>query len=201
MILIIVIITSVVSVYAFYNRNLIDQLSLKPNLVYHRFQVHRILTHSLIHADWVHLIVNMYVLYVFGEVCLNYFALYFGGKANLYFLQLYLFSLIASSLFSIFKHKNDPYYSAIGASGAVMAVVFTSIFFDPWNKLWFFGVVPVPGIVFGILYLIYSVYMGKKNSDNIGHDAHFTGAIFGFIYPLLIDFHLLSQFLDKLLSR
>ena len=201
MILIIVIITSVVSVYAFYNRNLIDQLSLKPNLVYHRFQVHRILTHSLIHADWVHLIVNMYVLYVFGEVCLNYFALYFGGKANLYFLQLYFFSLIASSLFSIFKHKNDPYYSAIGASGAVMAVVFTSIFFDPWNKLWFFGVVPVPGIVFGILYLIYSVYMGKKNSDNIGHDAHFTGAIFGFIYPLLIDFHLLSQFLDKLLSR
>jgi membrane associated rhomboid family serine protease len=201
MILIIVIITSVVSIYAFYNKELVDQLSLKPNLVYHRFQVHRILTHSLIHADWVHLIVNMYVLYVFGEVCLNNFALYFGGKANLYFFQLYFFSLIASSLFSIFKHKNNPYYSAIGASGAVMAVVFTSIFFDPWNKLWFFGIVPVPGIVFGILYLIYSIYMGKKNSDNIGHDAHFTGAIFGFLYPLLIDFHLLSQFLDKLLSR
>jgi membrane associated rhomboid family serine protease len=82
-----------------------------------------------------------------------------------------------------------------------MAVVFTTIFFDPWNKLWFFGIVPVPGIVFGIIYLAYSVYMGKKNSDNIGHDAHFTGAIFGFIYPILIDFQLFSTFLDKLLSR
>jgi membrane associated rhomboid family serine protease len=201
MILIIVLITSLVSVYAFYNPSLIDQLSLKTNLVYHKFQVHRILTHSLIHADWMHLIVNMYVLYIFGQICLNYFALYFGVKANLYFLQLYFFSLIVSSLYSIFKHKNNPYYSAVGASGAVMAVVFTTIFFDPWNKLWFFGIVPIPGIVFGIAYLAYSVYMGKKNSDNIGHDAHFTGAIFGFIYPIVIDFQLFSNFLDKLLSR
>jgi membrane associated rhomboid family serine protease len=201
MILIIVIITSVISVYGFSNRNIIDHLSLKPNLVYHRFHIHRILTHSLVHADWVHLIVNMYVLYIFGQVCLNYFALYFGGKANFYFLQLYIFSLIVSSLYSIFKYKNNPYYSAVGASGAVMAVVFTTIFFDPWNKLWFFGIVPVPGIVFGILYLAYSVYMGKRNSDNIGHDAHFTGAIFGFIFPILINYQLISQFLDKLLMR
>jgi membrane associated rhomboid family serine protease len=201
MILFIVLITSLVSVYAFYNQGLIDQLSLKPNLVYHKFHVHRILTHSLVHADWTHLIVNMYVLYMFGQVCVNYFALYFGAKANLYFLQLYIFSLGASSIYSIFKHKNNPYYSAVGASGAVMAVVFTTIFFDPWNKLWFFGIIPIPGIIFGILYLAYSVYMGKKNTDNIGHDAHFTGAIFGFIYPMLIDFQLLSNFLDKLLLR
>ena len=82
-----------------------------------------------------------------------------------------------------------------------MAVVFTSIFFDPWNKLWFFGIIPVPGIIFGILYLGYSIYMAKKNADNIGHDAHFTGAIFGFIYPLLINPHLIEQFIDKLLMR
>jgi membrane associated rhomboid family serine protease len=201
MILIIVIITSLISVYAFYNRNLIDRLSLKPNLVYHRFHVHRILTHSLVHADWMHLIVNMFVLYIFGKVCLDYFALYFGDKANLYFLQLYFFSLIVSSLYSIFKHRNNPYYTAIGASGAVMAVVFTTIFFDPWNKLWFFGIIPIPGILFGILYLVYSIYMGKKNTDNIGHDAHFTGAIFGFIYPIIINFQLVSHFLDKLLMR
>ena len=201
MILFIVILTSGISIYAFYNQNLIDQLSLKPYLVYHRFHVHRILTHSLVHADWTHLIINMYVLYIFGQVCLNYFALYFGDKANLYFLELYFFSLVVSSLFSIFKHKNNPYYSAVGASGAVMAVVFTTIFFDPWNKLWFFGLIPIPGILFGILYLAYSIYMGKKNADNIGHDAHFTGAIFGFIFPILINFQLVSIFLDKLLSR
>jgi len=201
MVIIIVIITAVVSVYAFYNQQITDQLSLKPNLVYHRFHIHRIITHSLIHADWTHLIVNMYVLYVFGEVSLNYFSLYFGGKANFYFFNLYIFSLVASSLFSVFKHKNNPNYSAVGASGAVMAVVFTTIFFDPWNKLWFFGILPIPGILFGILYLAYSVYMGEKNTDNIGHDAHFTGAIFGFIFPILIDFELIWRFIDKLLPK
>ena len=201
MVLIIVVLTSIVSVLAFYNKELAEKLCLKPNLVYHRFHVHRILTHSLIHADWVHLIVNMYVLYIFGEVCINYFALYFGERTNFYFFQLYIFSLIVSSLYSVFKHRNNPYYSAVGASGGVMAVVFTSIFFDPWNKLWFFGIIPVPGIIFGILYLGYSIYMAKKNADNIGHDAHFTGAIFGFIYPLLINPHLIEQFIDKLLMR
>lgn len=201
MILFIVLITSAISIYAFYNHALIDQFSLKPNLVYYRFHVHRVLTHSLVHADWTHLIINMIVLYMFGQVCMNYFALYFGDKDNFYFLLLYLLSLIVSSLYSICKHKKNPHYSAVGASGAVMAVVFTTIFFDPWNKLLFFGVIPVPGIVFGVLYLAYSIYMGKKNSDNIGHDAHLTGAIFGFIYPIIINYQLYSHFLDKLLSR
>jgi membrane associated rhomboid family serine protease len=200
MILIILLLTSFVSIYAFSNQKIVDLLSLKTTLVYHRFQVHRIFTHSLVHADWMHLIINMYVLYIFGEVCMNYFALYFGGKANFILLQLYFFSLIFSSLYSIFKHKNNPYYTAVGASGAVMAVVFTTIFFDPWNKLWFFGIVPLPRILFGILYLAYSIYMSRKNTDNIGHDAHFTGAIFGFIFPVLIDYRLYEHFLDKLLS-
>jgi membrane associated rhomboid family serine protease len=201
MTLIIVVITSLVSIVAFSNHKLFDELNLKPVLVYHRFHIHRIFTHALIHADWIHLIVNMYVLYIFGEVCLNNFTLYFGSKANLYYLELYLLSLVFSSIYSIFKHKNNPYYSAVGASGAVMAVVFTSIFFDPWNKLWFFGVVPVPGIIFGLLYLGYSVYMGKKNSDNIGHDAHFYGALFGFIFPIIVNYQLFGLFIDKLLGR
>lgn len=198
---IILIITIGVSVYALYNRQIINFLSLKPNLVYHRFQLHRVVSHGLIHADWAHLIVNMYVLYVFGRVCEAHFIYNFGGKADLYFLQLYIFSLIISSLYSIFKHKNNVYYSALGASGAVMAVVFTSIFFDPWNMLYLFGIVPIPGIVFGVLYLGYSYFMGKKNIDNVGHDAHFTGAVFGLLYPIIIDASLFNQFIEKLISR
>ncbi|MDA3930084.1 MAG: rhomboid family intramembrane serine protease [Prolixibacteraceae bacterium] len=151
--LIIVIITIAVSVFAFYNRQLIDKLSLKPNLVVHNFQIHRLFSHALVHADWSHLLINMYVLYVFGGVCEKYFGVVFGIKANLYFVQLYLLSTVLSSAYSIIKHKNNVYYSAIGASGAVMAVVFTTIFFDPWNKLWFFGVIPIPVILFGILNL------------------------------------------------
>ena len=201
MILIIVAITSLISVYAFSNADLVGRLSLKPTLVFHKHQYYRILNHSLVHADWTHLIVNMYVLYIFGDVCNQYFEYYFGASHTILFLALYFASLVFSSLFSLFKHRNNQAYSAIGASGAVMAVVFTTIFFDPWNKLWFFGIVPIPGILFGILYLIYSLYMGRKNIDNIGHDAHFTGAIFGFIFPLIVDFRLLTIFLEKLLNK
>lgn len=201
MVLIIVVITSLISIYAFSNAGITERLSLKPTLVYHKHQYYRILSHSLIHADWTHLIVNMYVLFIFGDVCNQYFKYYFGAKHTVLFLALYIASLIFSSLFSIFKHRNNQGYSAIGASGAVMAIVFTSIFFDPWNKLWFFGIIPIPGILFGIIYLIYSLYMGKKNIDNIGHDAHFTGAVFGFLFPLIVDFRLLNMFIEKLLMR
>lgn len=201
MALIIVLITIGVSVYAFYNRHIIDHLSMKSYMVYHRFHLHRLITHSLVHADWAHLLVNMYVLYVFGSVCEDYFGMVFGMKANFYFLQLYILSLIFSSIWSVFKYKDNIYYSAIGASGAVMAVVFTSIFFDPWNKLYFFGVIPIPGIVFGALYLAYSWYMSKQNKDNIGHDAHFLGAVFGLVYPAVIDPSLLQHFISKLFGN
>jgi membrane associated rhomboid family serine protease len=201
MTLILVLITLGVSVYAFNDRRVADMLSMKPYLVYHRYHVHRLLTHALVHADWPHLLVNMYVLYIFGTVCEGYFGVVFGSKGGFMFLQLYLFSLIVSSAWSVFKHKNNVYYTAVGASGAVMAVVFTSIFFDPWNKLWFFGVIPIPGIVFGILYLGYSLYMGKRNTDNIGHDAHFTGAIFGLVYPVVVEPSLLQHFIQKLLGN
>ncbi len=196
---ILLIITLAVSALAFSNRALFEKLSLKPNLVYHKMEVYRILSHSLVHADWTHLLVNLFVLYSFGGFCEQYFGYYFGTSSKLIFLMLYLLSLIASSLYSIFKYKNNAYYSAVGASGAVMAVVFTSIFFDPWNKLYFFGVIPIPGILFGALYLWYSYYMGRRNADNIGHDAHFTGALFGFIFPALIRPSLISEFIGKLL--
>ncbi len=199
--LIIVLITIGISVYAFYNPGLTNKLNFKPNLVFHNFQVHRLITHALVHADWMHLLVNMYVLYVFGGVVEQYFAIFFGMNAELHFIQLYIGSLIFSSGYSLFKHKNNYYYSAVGASGAVMAVVFTSIFFDPWNMLYFFGIIPIPGIVFGGLYLAYSFYMNKKGTDNIGHDAHLLGAIFGFLYPILVEPPLLKHFIETLLNR
>jgi membrane associated rhomboid family serine protease len=198
--LIIVLVTIGVSVYAFYNRQWFESFSLKPYLVFHKHQWHRVFSHVLVHADWAHLLVNMYVLFIFGSVCESYFAYHFSGKSNLHIVMLYALSIIFSSVYTIAKFRNNRYYSAVGASGAVMAVVFTSIFFDPWNKLWFFGIIPVPGIVFGSIYLGYSYYMSKKNVDNIGHDAHFAGAIFGLLYPLLIDFSLLTVFFEKLIG-
>lgn len=196
--LIIVLITIGVSVFVFYNRIWFDKLSLRPYLMRQKGQWYRLFSHVLVHADWAHLLVNMYVLFIFGKVCEVYFAHFFPLQPHLYFLLLYLSSIVVSSIYTIIKHGKNKYYSAVGASGAVMSIVFTSIFFDPWNKLWFLGLIPVPGIVFGVLYLAYSYYMGKKNIDNIGHDAHFAGAIYGLIFPVIIDFSLLNNFIQKL---
>ncbi len=196
--LIIVLITIGVSVYAFYNQHIVHRLSLQPYRITEQKEYYRILTHGLIHADWAHLLINMYVLYMFGKLSETYFAYFFEISSSVLFVLFYIAALVVTGVLSVIKHKKMPGYSAIGASGAVMAVVFATIFFDPWNKLWFFGVIPIPGIVFGALYLGYSYYMGKKNTDNIGHDAHFSGAIFGLIFPVILKFSLINHFFQQL---
>ena len=196
--LIIVLITIGVSVYAFYNQHVVHRLSLQPHRITKQKEYYRLLTHGLVHADWAHLLINMYVLYMFGKVSETYFAYFFEMSSSVLFVFFYIAALVVTGVLSVIKHKKMPGYTAIGASGAVMAVVFASIFFDPWNKLWFFGVIPIPGIVFGALYLGYSYYMGKKNTDNIGHDAHISGALFGLIFPVIIKGSLLNHFFEQL---
>ena len=98
------------------------------------------------------------------------------------------------------KNRNNPYYNAVGASGAVSAVVFTSIILKPWSQIYFFGILPIPGIIFAIAYLIYSWQMGKRSKDNIAHDTHFFGALFGMVFPIILDPGLLSDFIEQLLS-
>jgi membrane associated rhomboid family serine protease len=111
---------------------------------------------------------------------------------------LYFGGLIISNAYALFKHRNNYYYNAVGASGAVSAVLFAAIFFEPWQNIYFFAVLPIPGIVFAALYLIYSYYMSRKQQDQIAHDAHFLGALFGFIFPVLLNGRLFERFIDKL---
>jgi membrane associated rhomboid family serine protease len=106
--------------------------------------------------------------------------------------------MLASNIWSLIKHQNDYYYNAVGASGAVSAVLFTFIFLDPWEMLYLFAIIPIPGIVFGVGYLIYSYQMGKRKSDNVAHDAHFLGAVFGFIFPIILKPDLFSRFIELL---
>jgi len=168
--------------------------------IYHRKQYYRVLTHAFIHANWEHLIVNMIVLFSFGAVVEQYFTYHFRGAATYYYLTLFFGSVIFSTLWSLYKQKDNPYYNAVGASGAVSAILFTAIFFDPWNNIYFFGILPIPGIIFGGLYLYYSYYMSTKKTDNIGHDAHFLGAVFGFFFPVFIRPSLLAGFIEMLLG-
>lgn len=155
----------------------------------YKFQVTRILngekirmfTSGLLHADWLHLILNMYVLYLFGGIVIR-------DLGVLPFLVVYIGSLFSGSLYSLSYHKNEPYYSAIGASGAVSGIVYASILLYPEMELYLFFVpIPIKGYIFGVLYLLYSIYGMKRRLGNIGHSAHLGGAIGGFALTLVFN--------------
>lgn len=188
MILVIIAITVVISIIALYNADLFYRMKFNPFLVLHSKQWYRFFTHAFVHAGWMHLLFNMWVLYLFGEIVIDGYYSLFGIKGYYFFVLLYVGAIMISSLPSFGKHKNDPYYSAVGASGAVSAVLFASILFYPTGKIMIFPIpIGIPAFIFGILYLIYSAYMGKRGGDNIGHDAHFWGALFGVLFTIAIE--------------
>lgn len=154
----------------------------------YKFQVTRILngdkirmiSSGFLHADWLHLILNMYVLYIFGEIVI--FEL-----GDLPFIIIYFGSLLGGSLYSLQYHKKEPYYSAIGASGAVSGIVFSCILLHPeMNLNLMFIPIDIPGYIFGVLYLLYTIYGMKKQLGNIGHSAHLGGAIGGYVLTIVL---------------
>jgi membrane associated rhomboid family serine protease len=153
----------------------------------------------------MHLFVNMFVLYSFGSAVENYFSqleaanMMKYGKA--WYTFMYLAAIVFSSVTTLKKYRDDAFYNAVGASGAVSAVLFCNIFFNPWSKLGLYFVIPVPAIIFGVGYLVYSQYMSRRNADNVNHDAHFIGAVYGFLFPLLIKFDFINIFINQLLGR
>jgi len=193
-------VTVLISYLAFQNHDLFSKLQFNAAQIIHRKEYYRLVSHAFIHASWTHLGVNMLVLYFFGRNINAYFGYYFGNRATAYFVLLYFGGILASNIWSLIKHKNNYYYNAVGASGAVSAVLFATIFFNPWDLLYLFAVLPIPGILFALGYLFYSYRMSKKQSDNVAHDAHFLGAVFGFVFPILLKPDLFDRFIDNLFS-
>jgi membrane associated rhomboid family serine protease len=191
-------ITSLISYFAFQSPALMEKLQFNAAQVVHQKQYYRLISHAFIHVNWTHLIVNMLVLYFFGRNVEAYFSYYFEARAGLYFVLLYVGGILVSNTWSLIKHKDNYYYNAVGASGAVSAVLFTSIFFAPWEMLYLFAIVPIPGIVFGVGYILYSYQMSKRKTDNVAHDAHFLGAVFGFVFPILLQPDLFVRFIEML---
>ena len=205
MTLLIVALTVLVSIIAFNDSKLFSLLLFDPWKVVHQKQWYRMFSHGLLHADWVHLGVNMFVLYSFGQGVEMYFKqLEIEGLLHLpwlWFLFLYISSLFVASLPTLWKHRNDSSYTAVGASGAVSSVMACCIFFNPWSKLYFWAVIPIPGIVFAAAYIFYSSYMSKKQTgEPINHDAHLFGMLYGLVFPLLIDPKLFLYFISKLID-
>ena len=144
-------ITVVVSFICFNNRLLFDKLSLKPYRIVHAKEWYRIISHGFVHADWVHLFVNMFTFWSFGKYIEETFRyLGFGEGA---FLLLYFGGMVVASASDVIRYRNAAWYTSIGASGAVSAVLFTAIFLNPWDKILLFAAIPIPGILFGLLYL------------------------------------------------
>jgi membrane associated rhomboid family serine protease len=153
-------------------------------------EYHRFLSHGFIHADYMHLFFNMFTLYQFGRIA-EY--LLFN---KIQYILLYVTALIASSIFDFIKNKNNSSYAALGASGAVSAVVFSSIIIDPWMA----GPFGLPNVVFAVLYLVFCIYMQKRGGDNIGHGAHLWGSIWGFVFTAIVHPSLLKSFVEKLMQ-
>ena len=154
-------------------------------LAHQKKQYFRLLSSGFLHVDTAHLIFNMFALYMFGDVVIQITGVFL-------FVLIYILSLLAGIYFTFINHKNEPNYSAVGASGAVSGIVYSSILLFPQMQLaLIFFPIPMPGYLFGILYLLYTLFGMKSRRDNIGHTAHFGGAVSGFaitlfIYPSLI---------------
>lgn len=149
----------------------------------------RLLSAGFLHVDWTHLLFNMITFYFFERVVTNFLG-------SLQMLLVYFGSLLFGNLLTMVLHKNEPYYSAVGASGAVTGILYSAILLYPDMDLYMFFIpIPIPAYLFGIGYLLYSIYGMKSRSDNIGHSAHFGGAVGGYVLTLLLAPYILQQHL------
>ncbi len=185
----IIIFTSLVSITTFGNQKIVQELIFYPPAITKQGQWYRFFTCGLLHADWEHLLFNMLSLYLFGATVENYFKseMLFGDMGQVFYMALYTLALLFSLIPTFFKHRNDYRYRSLGASGAVSAIVFAGILFNPTAKLGFFLIPPIiPGYIFGPLYLLLSTWLEKKGKDNINHSAHIWGALFGIGFTVLV---------------
>ena len=148
-------------------------------------QFYRFITSGFIHADYIHLFFNMFTLLFFGQVVEIYFSLY-GLGGNIAYIVLYFLALIASDLPTYFKQKDNYNYHCLGASGAVSAIVFAAVVFDPWGSIYLYGALKISALVYAVLYIVYCVTMSKRGGDNINHDAHLWGSLFGFGFTIAL---------------
>lgn len=156
----------------------------------------RLLTHGFIHADGTHLAFNMITLFFFGTAMEGVLvpAIGMGG-----FVLFYLAAIVVASLPTHLRHRNDPAYRSLGASGAVSAVLFAYILLQPWSLLFVFFI-PVPAIVFAAVYIAYSLHAQQNGRDNINHSAHLWGGAWGVVFMLLLEPALLARFVGELLT-
>ena len=194
--LILIAITCAVSFTAMNNPRMIEALILWPPAISRKKEYYRLLTYGVIHADFMHLLFNMVTLYFFGRVTESFYNDVLGPFG---FAIFYVGGLLASILPTYYKHRNDSKYYSLGASGAVSAVLFAFILFAPWSTIYIF-VVPVPAIIYAVLYVAYSIYSERQGGDRVNHSAHLWGAAYGVVVTILLEPAIFPAFLSALAS-
>jgi membrane associated rhomboid family serine protease len=192
--LLLIAVTCVVSFMAFKNAKLANDLILWPPAIFRQREYYRLVTYGFIHADGQHLLFNMITLFFFGRAMEEFFTYHLG---MLGFVTFYLGGLIVSILPSVIHNRDNPLYRSLGASGAVSAVLFSCILMAPWSTIYVL-VIPLPAILYAVLYVVYSITMDRRGGDNVNHSAHLWGAAYGVIATLLVEPSVFGRFVDML---
>jgi len=194
--IVLIAITVLVSWQAWQRPRLLDRLILWPPAIDRQRQYDRLVTHGFIHADWQHLLFNMITLFFFGRFAEQLVTQMIGPVG---FVLFYLSAIVIAILPSYLRHRHDARYRSLGASGAVSAVLFAFILFNPWGLIFVFFL-PVPAILYGVFYVGYSFWMDRQGNDSINHSAHLSGAIYGVLFMLLMEPRIGGHFLSALLN-
>lgn len=192
--LVLVVLTVVVSLSAFRDGDVLEKLLFKPYDVQHRGQWHRLFSHALVHADAMHLFVNMFVLWSFGRSVEQLYPLVGHLPGGVAYGVLYAGGVLFATLPGMAKYRNDRHYRSVGASGAVSAVLFAQILLLPTHQVSLFFIQDLPAWLFGLMYLAYSYFMDKRGGDRVAHDAHFYGALFGVLFTAALEPRLILEF-------
>jgi membrane associated rhomboid family serine protease len=194
---ILIVIISLTSIIALNNRDYYIKGWFSPYDIKNSKQYYRFVTHIFLHASWEHLIFNMLTLYFFGMFIENAFNSIFHKYGIIVYILEFFLSGIIASFPAYLKNYNNPNYVAVGASGAVAAILFSTILIDPEIRIYIMFIpIGIPAYIFGPIYLLYSYFMSHRNVDNIAHDVHFWGSLIGFVFPLILKIDLLYNFLE-----
>lgn len=195
-----IIINVIISLIAMNNNDVLSKTIMWPYGVKRYNQFYRFITSGFIHNDYMHLFFNMFTLFFFGKAVETYFSGYSLG-GNITYLALYFLGLIASDLPTYIKQKDNYNYHSLGASGAVSAVVFAAVVFSPWSGIYLYGALKISALAYAILYIFYCVAMSKRGGDNINHDAHLWGSLFGFGFTIALIAAMQPWLFDAILEE
>jgi len=195
--MILIVITVIASIYGWNNQAIQQKWMFNPFIVHNAKQYYRFLSSGFIHSNSVHLLFNMIALFFFGSVIERIYLNTFGTMGIVFYLVTYLAGIVASNIKTYMKYKNSSYYNSLGASGGVASILFASILYRPTSSICLYFAICIPAFIMGGLYLIYTYYSGKKNSDNINHDAHLFGSLFGIAFTILLRPSVFLEFIER----